>query len=122
MFVVCDHLIRTINLIDQFGVYPEFVGLTSHVNPPTICNIHVLGTDVGVIAILVALLRQYQLLRAKGRNSRRRWRNRIFSVSPDGGSYPLGILTVRVTGGRESDQLEWGHPERRVKSGIVRKH
>jgi hypothetical protein len=66
MFVVCDHLIRTITLVDQFGVYPEFVGLTSNVNPPTFWNIHVLGTDVGVVAFLVTFLRQSQLLGREG--------------------------------------------------------
>jgi lipid-A-disaccharide synthase-like uncharacterized protein len=62
MFIVFDHLIRTIALVDQFGVSPVFVGLKSHVYPTAFWNIQVLGTDMGVIAFIVALLRQSQLL------------------------------------------------------------
>jgi hypothetical protein len=66
MFVVFDHLIRTIALVNQFGVSLAFVGLKSHVYPTNLWNIQVLGTETGVIAFHLALLRQSLLLGREG--------------------------------------------------------
>jgi hypothetical protein len=121
MFIVCNHLIQTITLVDKFGVYPEFVGLKLHVNPPTFWNIHVLGTDVGVIAFLVAFLRQSQLLGREGSQLSKTLEESHLRRLTRRGILPTRDTDREGTGRSREDQLERGHHQRRVYSGIVRK-
>jgi hypothetical protein len=111
MFVVCDHLIRTITLVDQFGVYSEFVVLTSHVNPPTFWNIRALGTDVGVVTFLVAFLRQSQLLGREGSQFSKTLEESHLLRLTRGGILPTRDTYREGHGRSREEQFERGHPK-----------